>query len=295
MLCEVLISLKIDFYLPLYNKLIVPGSGHYMNQLRLALLQTDVNLPFGVKQGSYQIRHWIVETAGRKHSSLVFAFSKSAIGSMTVAQVQAEFGIHSLLLHELQGSARIAEHPICQDLAISLAAENFHITCTRSSHGDQRVLAFDIPIAKKSMIPYQHQFNQETVEVVHRGGMPKLFRPAGAPANCETNREHWEKIVYKGLPSTRRKTILTPNDKMPRSVTRFGFLKDHTFSASQTTYEVTFAHEDGAFILVPAIVSELEAFNVLQEIINQYPRDKYRDGPLVIILNFRCRGLRRRS
>ena len=267
MLCEVLASLQIDFYHPLHNKLIVPGPGHYMNQLRLALLQTEVHLPFGIKQGSYQLRHWLVEKVGRKHASRVFAFSKTAIGSMTVAPVQAEFGINSSLLNEV--------HPACLSLATTLSAENFHITFTRSSQGDRKVLAFDVPITKKKLIPYQHQFGGEMIVVAHTGGMPKLFQPPGAPVYCES-----EKIVYKGLPSVRRKTVLTPNSKMPNSVTRFGFLKDHTFSTSQGTYEANFAYEDGPSIFIPSTISDAEAYNCLQEIIQQYSGDKYRDTPL---------------
>ena len=211
-----------------------------MNQLRLALLQAEVHLPFGIKQGFYQLRHWLIEREGKKYASSVFVFSKIAIGSMTVAPVQAEFETNSILFYEMQRCNKLSKHPACLSLSTTLAAENFHITFTRSSQGDQTVLAFDIPITSKHMVPRQHQVGHEVIEVTHRGGMPKIFRPPGAPVYCESNREHWEKIVYKGLPSVRRKTVLTPNDKMTHSITRFGLLKDHVFSTSQGVYEATF-------------------------------------------------------
>ena len=151
---------------------------------------------------------------------------------MTVVPVQAEFGANSTLLSEIQLYRKLSEHLVCLSLATALAAENFYITFTRSSQGDQKVLAFDAPVPKKTLIPYQHQFGHEVISITHRGGMPKMFQPPGAPVYCESNREHWEKVVFKGLPSLRRKTVLTPNSKLPHSVSKFGFLKDHIFSSS---------------------------------------------------------------
>ena len=52
-LVEAMTKMKICYFVPFRNKIFLPGSGDFMNQLQLALLQSDVHLPYGIKQGSF--------------------------------------------------------------------------------------------------------------------------------------------------------------------------------------------------------------------------------------------------
>ena len=87
-----------------------------MNQLRLALLPTEVCLPFGQKQGCFQLTHWKSPEVSSTNRCHTFLFQKSAVGGMTVVPLQVEFGLQSTALLDLQALPNLTAHPICQDL-----------------------------------------------------------------------------------------------------------------------------------------------------------------------------------
>ena len=76
-------------------------SGHFINQLRLALLRTDIHLPTGLKQGSFQLRCWESNQAGVLKKHKVFYLHQSSVGGLTVIPVQAEFYQQSLVFQEV--------------------------------------------------------------------------------------------------------------------------------------------------------------------------------------------------
>ena len=120
-----------------------------MNQLRLALLTTEVCLPFGVKQGLFQLTHWKSPEDTQQNRCQSFFFQKSAVGGMTVLPLQVEFGLQSSTLYELQLVHDLSTHPFCQELSNTFEASNFNICYTRNGSSDLKVLTFDSPISYK--------------------------------------------------------------------------------------------------------------------------------------------------
>ena len=71
-----------------------------MNQLRLALLTTEVCLPFGLKQGSFQLTHWKSPEVTQQNRCQSFFFQKSAVGGMTVIAFAS--GVWSSIVYTLR-------------------------------------------------------------------------------------------------------------------------------------------------------------------------------------------------
>ena len=188
-----------------------------MNQLRLALLHTDVGLPFGQKQGCFQLTHWKSPEVPSTNKCHRFIFQKSAVGGMTVVPLQVEFGLQSTALFDLQTSVDLTAHPICQDLVQRMEASNFSVCYTRSGNSDLKVLAFDAPVSYKQQVPLRIHIQQHYVQISHRGGLPKVHRPTGLPVYSETNREHWEKVLNKGVSPLQRRSVLIPDAEVPHS------------------------------------------------------------------------------
>ena len=172
LLVETMTRLKICYYVPMRNKVFLPSSGDFLNQLRLALLHTDVCLPFGQKQGCFQLTHWKSPEVPSTNKCHRFIFQKSAVGGMTVVPLQVEFGLQSTALFDLQTSVDLTAHPICQDLAQRMEASNFSVCYTRSGNSDLKVLAFDAPVSYKQQVPLRTHIQQHYVQITHRGGLP---------------------------------------------------------------------------------------------------------------------------
>ena len=146
-----------------------------MNQLRLALLPTEVCLPFGQKQGCFQLTHWKSPEVSSTNRCHTFLFQKSAVGGMTVVPLQVEFGLQSTALLDLQALPDLTAHPICQDIVQRFEASNFSICYTRSGNSDLKVLAFDAPASYRQQVPMRIHIQQHYVQVAHRGGLPKIY------------------------------------------------------------------------------------------------------------------------
>ena len=77
----------------------------------------------------------------------------------------------------------------------------------------------------------------------------------------ETNREHWEKVLNKGISPLQRKSVLIPDTSTPHSSTRFGQLKEHISSADEKLRDFTFGFEDAPFLFSPSrSIQETDCF-----------------------------------
>ena len=182
--------LKICYYVPMRHKIFLSAAGDFMNQLRLALLTTEVCLPFGLKQGSFQLTHWKSPEVTQQNRCQSFFFQKSAVGGMTVMPLQVEFGLQSSTFYDLQLAHDLSAHPLCQELTSRFDASNFIICYTRNGSSELKVLTFDSPIACKPHFPTRMHLQNDFVQITHRGGMPKVHQPNGIPVYSESNREH---------------------------------------------------------------------------------------------------------
>ena len=280
LLVETMTRLKICYYVPMRNKVFLPSSGDFMNQLRLALLHTDVCLPFGQKQGCFQLTHWKSPEVSSTNRCHTFLFQKSAVGGMTVVPLQVEFGLQSTALLDLQTSHDLTAHPICQDLVQRLEASNFSICYTRSGNSDLKVLAFDAPASYRQQIPMRIHIQQHYVQVAHRGGLPKVYQPNGLPVYNETDREHWEKVLNKGVSPLQRKSVLVPDANAPHSPVRCGQLREHSSTTSPSQPTVTVGLEDAPFIFCPFSTDSQSCIEDLILFLHKYELDKYHNTPI---------------
>ena len=229
-----------------------------MNQLRLALLRTDIHLPTGLKQGSFQLTCWKSNRAGIQKKHRVFLCQISLVGGLTTTPMQAEFLQQSHLFQELVGlqtQQQIVDHPVGQFLQIQYNAENLAINFTKGHKGNCRVLTFDIPYSTKTKFPQSFVFQKETIQIAHRGGLPRDQMITGPTVYCETNREHWDRVLQKGMPGSQRKNVLIPEKNSIQSTMRFGQLTEHLITVENDWHEVTLGREDAPFIFIPSEVS----------------------------------------
>ena len=117
--------------------------------------------------------------------------------------MQAEFLQQSHLFQELatlQTQQELLRHPVGQYLQNEYNAEHMAINFTRSHRGNCRVLTFDIPSSNKLKFPQPIVLQKETIQVTHRGGLPRDQTIIGPTVYSETNREHWDNVIQKGMP-----------------------------------------------------------------------------------------------
>ena len=256
-LVETLTTLNICYFVPFKNKLFIPGTGHFINQLRLTLLRTDVHLPTGMKQGSFQLTCWKSTRTGLHKKHRVFLCQTSLVGGLSTIPMQAEFLQQSHVFQELSALSshrELSEHPVGKYLQSELSADNLAINFTRSHRGNCKVLTFDIPSSSKHKFPYSFAMQKETIQVAHRGGLPRDQSVTGPTVYSETNREHWENVIQRGMPGGFRKNVLIPDKSSVHSTARFDQLSEHTFTSDDTWHDITLGNEDAPFIFSPEIV-----------------------------------------
>ena len=187
-----------------------------MNQFRLALLRMEPHLPGGIKQGSCQVRYWKTNEPAMSRRHRLFCVHKTGVGGLTVVPMQTEFQLHSNILQELQSTECVEDHPRGVELTKKYSASNYAnyaISCTRSHRGDIKALTFDIPIAYKKNFPQQVHVGHDIFQVTHRGGVRRTHKAVGLQIYNETNPEHWERVIQKGLSPTQRKSVLIPDEQ----------------------------------------------------------------------------------
>ena len=121
---------------------------------------------------------------------------------------------------------------------------------------------------------------QHYVQVAHRGGLPKVYLPNGLPVYNETDREHWEKVLNKGVSPLQRKSVLVPDVDAPHSPARCGQLREHSSMMSPSQPAVTIGLEDAPFIFCPFSADCRSCTEDLISFLHKYELDKYHNTPI---------------
>ena len=111
-------DLRIRHYFLSATRLVLEGSGSFVNQLRLQLLHMNVSLPFG-------------ERALARGDRLVIRANVSALGCIPWVPVQIDFGFSTIgtyVLQQLidaQEASTLSQHSVCSHLVSLCNAANF--------------------------------------------------------------------------------------------------------------------------------------------------------------------------
>ena len=97
----------------------------------------------------------------------------------------------------------------------------------------------------------------------------------GLPVYSETNREHWEKVLNKGVSPLQRRSVLIPDANVPHSPARCGQLREHVSTMSPSQETVTVGLEDAPFIFCPFMTDSKSCVEDLIQILHKYALDKY--------------------
>ena len=109
--------------------------------------------------------------------------------------------------------------------------------------GDIKMLTFDTPMAYRRNFPQQVRVGQDIFQVTHRGGVPRTHRSTGIRIYNETNREHWERVIQKGLPPIQKKSVLIRNEQSNHSVKRFEQFTEHILESMTITLKPHWAEK----------------------------------------------------
>ena len=160
------------------------------------------------------------------------------------------------------------------ELSNKFDASNFAITYARNGNSDLKVLTFDTPVANKPYFPKRMQL------ITHRGGMPKIHQPNGIPVYCETNREHWGKVLNQGISTLQRKNVLIPDASAPHSNVRCDQFPEHSSKSDTEQKTITIGLENAPFVFCPFACDKSLVVEDIATFLQKYALDKYRNTPM---------------
>ena len=167
-----------------------------------------------------------------------------------------------------------------KNLCAFFFADNLAITFTRSQNGDVQVLTCDSPAVNKDRFPKRIRILNEMIQISHRGGLPKQYQHNGVPVFCESNREHWEKVLNKGISPQQRMSVLIPNDIMPHALSRFGQFKEHESITDRDLGALMVGLEDAPFVFCPFDIPSKDIVKELEHVLHKYSQDRFRGTAL---------------
>ena len=270
-------DLRIRHYFLSATRLVLEGSGSFVNQLRLQLLHMNVSLPFG-------------ERALARGDRLVIRANVSALGCIPWVPVQIDFGFSTIgtyVLQQLidaQEASTLSQHSVCSHLVSLCNAANFQVDFIIVGGVEKKCLLFDlprdlvdaVPIGVDFQVPTEFGMDRFAGQIRHRGRVPMRPIMKGPAVEAENKRQHWQNLMFNQSQhlDCRRNTIAF-REQSPASHMRFAHVRDIVLGGNT---ELMFGLEVAPWFFFPCPTSYSRLSSVLEDVLNRH--DHAREVPL---------------
>ena len=249
-------DLGIQYYLLKKRHLFVYAAGTDIERLRLELIPKGIRLPFGFKEGCWQICFESNSVAGQWTA-------RATLGSsISVEPVQVvDDGTLSLFANQ-------PDLQFVELLQTRFQAEDIFLTevHTDGAH-NVPIVAFSIPKILNINIPHSFADRKGVSRTIKFRDPPgKEFKESATIFTKESQIDHWKNVVRNKSSTDSRVSCIVPAEKNKLSMQRYHCCTHDTINTDTRQLLVTLIDESFSFVMIPESITGSDYGDILNHI-----------------------------